>query len=107
MKRFLVVATTLAAVALCGLALAAQQPTAKAGAKQETRKETRSDPCEPESPKTKGMPAKKNADAKKAVGSKTRTPLQSWTAMATSCAMMALTQTSRRKLSSTPALPLT
>ncbi len=70
MKKNLVAATILAGVALGGMALAAQQPAPKAGAKQETPKETRSDPCAPESPKTNGAPAKKSIDSKKTTGSK-------------------------------------
>lgn len=59
MRTFLIAATLLAGVTLSSVALAAEPPAPKAGAKPEARKETRSDPCEAEAPKKAGTPAKK------------------------------------------------
>lgn len=64
MNRFLIAAVFLAVIMPVGLALAAQQPAPKSGTKQEARKETRSDPCEPEAPKKSAAPARKGADSK-------------------------------------------
>lgn len=64
MNRVLIATIFLALTTPVGLTLAAQQPAPKSGAKQEARKETRSDPCEPEAPKKSATPAKKGADSR-------------------------------------------
>jgi len=70
-KRALLAAVLLAGVAL-GDNLQAAQPTPKVGAKQESRKETRTDPCEPESPK-KSVGAARKKPAPKADASREST----------------------------------
>jgi hypothetical protein len=64
MRTFLIAATVLTGVTLAGLALAAEPPAPKASAKPEARKETRSDPCEAETPKKAGKKTEQKGNDK-------------------------------------------